>query len=146
MRLVYIVAGAIALLLFYFVSYTSAAGGSAVNPGGQISFTINESINNTIAYIDKVQNESYLIFYPDLRKADAYLGEAINVSSGNAAKAQMLLSEAQASASQQEIYLNENRTAAFAVAGILTIAAAAALFVVARPMKKSPARKKQRPQ
>ncbi|MCW6159545.1 MAG: hypothetical protein LVQ95_00440 [Candidatus Micrarchaeales archaeon] len=146
MRLIYIVAGAIVLLLSYFVSYTSAAGGSTVNPGGQISFTINESINNTIAYIGKVQNESYLIFYPDLSKADAYLSEAINVSSKNVTKAQVLLSKAQASASQQENYLNENRPLAFAAVGILTIISAVALFVVARPMKKSSARKKQLPQ
>ena len=146
MRLIYIVAGAIVLLLSYFVSYASAAGSSTANPGGQISFTINESINNTIAYIDKVQNESYLIFYPDLSKADAYLSEAINLSSKNVTKAQMLLSEAQASALQQEDYLNENRPVAFAAVAVLTIIFAVALFVVARPMKKNSARKKRRPQ
>ena len=143
MRLVYIVAGFIILLLSYFVSYTSAAGTPLAGPP---VFTINESINNTVAYISRIQNESYFIFYPDLSKAYQYLGDAVNVSSKNATEAKALLSEASSSASQQEQYLSANRPLAFAVAGLLTLISAAALFVVARPMGKKFAKKKRRSQ
>jgi hypothetical protein len=129
MKLVYKAAG-IFLLLFSVFSF-------AQQPQLSQNNGINQSINQTAAYISIVNQSGYLLFSPNLTTAYSDLSEAQNVSRSNPAQALALLAEAHQSAQQQLQYLDSEKNTSFTVLAIITVVLAIALYYVMRRDKKA---------
>jgi len=136
MRLTYpaICMALFAMLSLYGTAYSQQA---AIN-----STNINASINATAAYINKVNQSGYLIFYPNLQQAYRYLGLARNISPANASAAYYLLTQARQSAASQEASIKGYETyslyvllAAFALLAVL-------LYALMRPYKPTTKRRR----
>ena len=108
-RLIYIALGSVLLLSLF---------ASAALPQG---YNVSNEINSTLAYVDKVNQSAYLIFYPDLAPAYGYIDNAINVSQTNPSYAEMLLSEARSSAGQQLDLIDRYRSVSFYALAIISL-------------------------
>ena len=133
MRQEYLAAG-VTLLLFSFLLTYSFSGSST--DSSIVSPSLNQSINQTAQYLMTVNESGYLIFQPNLTQAYGYYSKAVNLSAKDPAQAQQLLNQARASASAQELKLQQYKGTSFTVMAILTILSGILLFSFMRPREK----------
>jgi len=107
-------------LLLFFNGNATTTNSSTAN------FSL--ALNNTIAYIERVNQSSYLVFYPNLQQAYAYASLANSTFKNGSAQAYALLSDARKSAAVQLEYINSYRTVSFYIMLVLTAASAVWLY------------------
>lgn len=101
--------------------------------------TMNQEINSTQSYLQMVNESSYLLFSPNMTNAYIYLDRAINISTSNPQAAQLLLTQARASAKAQYDSINSWRYTTIEILAVLTLAALALLVYVMKPRARVPA-------
>jgi hypothetical protein len=101
-----------------------AAGASAQQQLGAANYTVgyaNATVASASAYVESVNQSGYLIFYPRLTQAYAYLDNASAIYNKSPDAAVLYAQEARASAQAQYGNMGEYRETAFAVMGVLTV-------------------------
>jgi hypothetical protein len=133
MKIRYVMLGMaiLAMLLFYSISiHTQSASISGAN--------INSSISSTAAFINKVNQSGYLIFYPNLTAAYNYLQLAKeNSQSGNITSSYILLAKAQQSAQLQLDSMDQYKSDSLYILIVSSILLAIILYML-MITKKSP--------
>ena len=81
---------------------------------------MNQRINSTLAYVNMVNESSYLIYYPNLTQAYDDINQAKNASITNPPRALSLLSQAHQSAQQQLNTLNSEKQTAEITTGVFS--------------------------
>ena len=137
------VAAAIAVALFSF--FACAHAGSYLISGSTLqNMSINASINYTENFINNVNSSSYLLFYPNLGNAYAYLSKAENVSKSNQSYAYTLLNKALDSATAQQESIYRYRFVSFVVLVAVAIAISVYLYSLMIPYKKKGSKKQNK--
>ncbi|MDE1850983.1 MAG: hypothetical protein KGH54_04300, partial [Candidatus Micrarchaeota archaeon] len=102
-----------------------------------------QTINQTLSYINQVNQSAYLIFYPDLSKAYSYLAQAQQVYSSSPSSAVSYANQAYSIAQGQYSQINSYRS----LSTILLIVMAALvlywLHVLMKPVKNAESNKKR---
>jgi hypothetical protein len=131
MRKLYIMLGmAILVMLFYYMRFSSAQAATLQNSN------LTNAINSTASFINRVNQSSYLVFYPDLKPAYSYLDRAkIDANNGNYSDAYLLLANARASAQAQLDRINSYRSVSFYALTAIAIALAVLLYALMLPKK-----------
>lgn len=118
-------------LLAALLFYGSMAGAQGVNNSSNMT----TAINSTLQYVNKVNQSSYLVFYPDLTTAYNYISLAKNESSFNSTYAYYLLAQARQSAASQEAKIYQYKQISLYVAIALAIVLAVILYLFMQPYK-----------
>lgn len=95
------------------------------------------AINSTAAFINRVNQSGYLVFYPNLTGAYANLNLAKNESQVNPPFAYQLLAKARSSAQSQEDAINQYKGDSLYVLVILAILLVILLYLLMKPIKSS---------
>ena len=110
-----------------------AAGATAQRIGSNYTVEYaNLTLASASAYVDSVNQSAYLIFYPNLTQAYAYLGKAKATYNTSPASSVLYAQEARSSAMAQYLAISGYRKMSFAVMAALTVASAAAVLVSMR--------------
>ncbi len=124
MRNGHVAAGTALLLFLFLASYAHSQSAS-----------MNASINSTTAYIEQVNESSYLVYYPNLTTAYSDLGKAINASKTNETEAAALLVQARQSAQAAQARVEAHKPSSFAILVGIGIIVAALLYMFMRPVR-----------
>ena len=120
-----------------------AAGASAQQRLGVANYSskyANATLANATAYVQSVNESGYLIFYPNMTQADAYLGKAAATCNTSPAASVIYSDEARAAAREQYGSISRYREASFAVMAVLATFSA---VIVAASMRKARGAKKR---
>ncbi len=118
------------MVLFAMPGISSIYSQSAINSTG-----IGASINSTTAYINKVNQSGYLVFYPQLSQAYGYLNQAKNQSKANLTESYFLLAKARASAYSQQQSLAQNERYSLYALVLISVFLAVLLYVLMAPYR-----------
>ncbi|MGI0141791.1 MAG: hypothetical protein ACREBF_04050 [Candidatus Micrarchaeales archaeon] len=135
----------IAAIILIFASMILISGAQAPTITAQ-NYTIayaNQTINQTMSYVNLVNQSGYLIFYPNLSGAYAYLAKAQNIYTTSPSSAILYANQAKAIAKEQYAQIGTYRTTSLAVMAILTVAFFIWLYGIMSPMKKIQNRKRR---
>ena len=99
-------------------------------------YSMNTTINSTLAYVNKVNQSAYLLFYPNLAPAYNDINKAINVSKTNPAYAYTLLGDATSSADNQLNLINGYMDISFFVLVVIALLLTFLLYKLMKPGKK----------
>ena len=126
----------IGILILISLFAIAGAQSPAINGANYTSAYASNTINQTQAYIDTINQSAYLIFYPDLSKAYSYLNQAraIYQSSPSGAVEDAYLARNYATEQYQSI--SAYRSEAVPVVVILAALSLAWLYYVMKPIKK----------
>ncbi|MDE1870386.1 MAG: hypothetical protein KGH71_05410 [Candidatus Micrarchaeota archaeon] len=122
------------LLLFSIVSLASAQG-STISATNYSAAYANQTITQTLSYVNQVNQSAYLIFYPDLSKAYSYIGQAQKVYLSSPSSAVSYANQAYLIAQSQYLQIGTYRLASLAVMLILTAAFLTWIYFLMKPMK-----------
>jgi hypothetical protein len=114
-----------------------AAGASAQQQLGAANYSskyANATLADATAYVQSVNESGYLIFYPNMTQADAYLAKAAATYNTSPSASVIYSEEAQAAAREQYGSISRYRETSFAVMAILSAFSA---VVVAVSMRKA---------
>lgn len=111
----------------------TAAGASAQQLGAVYSKAYaNATLAGASAYVSSVNQSGYLVFYPNLTQAYAYLGKAQAAYNSSPAAAVLYADEARSSAEEQYGAMSGYRNLSFAMMAVLTAASAGAVLMSMR--------------
>jgi len=128
------------LLLIYSVSMASAQG-STITATNYTSSYANQTINQTLSYVNQVNQSAFLIFYPDLAQAYAYLDQAQQVASASPSSAVAYSNQAFSIAKQQYSRIGVYRSASLVIMLLLTTIFIVWLYLLMKPVGKVSKRK-----
>ncbi|MGC8652288.1 MAG: hypothetical protein ACP5UH_03505 [Candidatus Micrarchaeia archaeon] len=94
-------------------------------------------LNATIAYINMVNKSAYIIFYPNLTSAYAYISEAKKAASSDPQNASALLGLAKASAEKQLMAVYKYRTESVIVLAVIAVILAIIIYIYMRPVQRA---------
>lgn len=123
------------LLLFSMISLASAQGSTISGANYSVEYA-NQTINQTLSYINQVNQSAYLIFYPDLSKAYSYIAQARQVYTSSPGGAVSYSNRAYSIAQSQYLQIGAYRSASFAVMLILTAAFVIWIYLLMKPMRR----------
>ena len=128
-------------LLFSFSAHTAYALTYVPQIGNYTVAFANRTIGNATAYVDMVNQSSYLIFAPNLTQAYGYLAKAQVSYNKTPAVSVFYANQAVSSAGAQYSIIGQYRTISFAVMSVLTVASAFALAMSLMRARKRASRK-----
>lgn len=128
------------LLLIYSVPMASAQGSTITATNYTASYA-NQTINQTLSYVNQVNQSAFLIFYPDLTQAYAYLGQAQQVVSASPSSAVAYSNQAFSIAQQQYSKIGTYRSASLAIMLLFTAIFFLWLYLLMKPLGKTSKRK-----
>ena len=125
------------------LSQSAALQGASINATAYNSTEALAIINQSLAYVNEINQSSYLIFFPNLKSAYAYLGKAKEIYNKTPDIAVVYAYKADEIARYEYAEISKYRLVSFAVMVAMTAVIAAWLYHIMKPLGKSKAKRRK---